>query len=91
MAAKKKIVPRTRKDRRKKQNPSIFTEFKKILVGIAILIFVCLVIAMSVDIFLAPHSLEKKRTKVQDHPDQMEKPIQIKINGSKGKPENIIT
>ncbi|MBU0465392.1 MAG: hypothetical protein KKD21_07510, partial [Proteobacteria bacterium] len=84
MAAKKKIVPRTRKDRRKKQSPSIFTEIKKILVGIAILVFVGLVIAMSVDIFLAPHRLEKKGTMVQDQPGRVEKPIQIKINDSKG-------
>jgi polysaccharide deacetylase 2 family uncharacterized protein YibQ len=83
MAAKKKIIPRTRKDRRKKQNPSIFTEFKKILVGIAILIFVCLVIAMSVDIFLAPHSLEKKGTMFIDQPGRVEKPIQMKSSKKK--------
>ena len=91
MAAKKKIVPRTRKDRRKKQNPSIFTEFKKILVGIAILIFICLVIAMSANIFFAPHSLKKKGTMVQDQPGRVEKPIQIKINAPNEKSENIIT
>ena len=91
MAAKKKIAPRTGKDRRKKQRRSIFAEFKKILVGIAILVFICLVIAMSVDIFLAPHRLEKKRTVVQDQPIRVEKPIQIKINDSTGKTKNIIT
>jgi len=95
MAAKKKIAPRTGKDRRKKQRRSIFTEFKKMLVGIALLVFVCLVIAMCADIFLAPRSLEKKRTAVQNQSSREQKPVQIKDskkknNGVKDKSENKI-
>jgi len=99
MAAKKKIVPRTGKDRRKNQRRSIFTEFKKMIVGIALLIFVCLIIAMSADIFLAPHPIKKESVALQDQPEQMEKKIQVemhkkndqkKINGPEGKPENSI-
>ncbi len=79
MAAKKKIVPRKRKDRRKGQRRSFFTEFKKILVGIAILIFVCLVIAMIADIFLSPKNIEEKRTVVQNQPPRVEKRMEKSV------------
>ena len=97
MAAKKKITPRAGKDRRKKKR-SIFTEFKKMLVGIALLVFACLVIAMCADIFLAPHSL-KKKTAVQNQRDPVKKPVRKeitekkskkKIGGAKEKSENTI-
>ncbi|MBT7261360.1 MAG: divergent polysaccharide deacetylase family protein [Desulfobacula sp.] len=76
MATKKKIAPRKKKDRRKGQRRSILTEFKKILVGIAILIFVCLTIAMIADIFLSPKNKEKKRTAVQNQPPRVENPVE---------------
>jgi len=88
MAAKKKIVPRIRKDRRESQRRSIFTEFKKMLVGIALLVFICLAIAMAADIFVAPHSLEKKRAAVQDQS------VRVKISEEKrekGKKQDTIT
>ena len=88
MAAKKKFVPRIRKDRRKKQRRSIYTELKKIFVAIVILVFICFVIAMSANIFLAPHRLEKKGNMVQDQPSRVEKPIQMKINEKKEEKKN---
>jgi len=99
MAAKKKTIPRKRKDRRKGQRRSVFTEFKKILVGIAILIFVCLSIAMIADIFLSPQNIEEKRTAVQNQPPRVEKSVKTqvsekmglnKINTIKKKAKNII-
>ncbi|MBT3386320.1 MAG: divergent polysaccharide deacetylase family protein [Desulfobacula sp.] len=103
MATKKKIAPRKKKDRRKGQRRSILTEFKKILVGIAILIFVCLTIAMIADIFLSPKNKEKKRTAVQNQPprveNRMEKSVKKqvsekmglnKINTLKEKAKNIL-
>ncbi|MBT3177064.1 MAG: divergent polysaccharide deacetylase family protein [Desulfobacula sp.] len=83
MAAKKKTGSRIRIKRQKNQTPSLITEFKKILVGIIILSFICLAIAMTADIFLGAHSLEKQGKLVTDHTGRME------IRDIKGKPENI--
>ncbi len=89
MAAKKKILPRKRKDRRKSQRRSLLTEFKKILVGITILIFVCLAIAMVADIFLPANSPGKKRVAGQDKPDQVKKTFQVEVN-KKNKGEKVL-
>jgi uncharacterized protein len=50
----KKTVSRKRKNSKRNQKLLIFTELKKILVGITILVFVCLAIAMAADVFFGP-------------------------------------
>ena len=84
MAAKKKTIPRKKKDRRKGQRRSVFTELKKILVGIVILIFLCLAIAMIADIFLSPQNIEKKRTAVQNQPPRVEKSVKMQVSEKMG-------
>ena len=66
MAAKKRVRPKKKAvsgkqtNHRKTRKPVIFNELKKILVGIAILVSVCLTIAMMADLFFHPGRLEKK-------------------------------
>jgi len=95
MAAKKKATPRKKAvsrrqtTRRKAKKPVILKEIKKILVGIAILVSVCLTIAMIADIFLQPGRLKqaKKETPViVPVPDKIKiKPIQEGITREKQK------
>ncbi|MBW2654914.1 MAG: divergent polysaccharide deacetylase family protein [Deltaproteobacteria bacterium] len=75
MAAKKKVkkktVPRTQTTRRKsKKKLVVFNEFKKILVGIVVLISVCLTVAMIADLFFHPGRFEKKREVVTKPSDK---------------------
>jgi polysaccharide deacetylase 2 family uncharacterized protein YibQ len=78
---KKKAVPARRTNQGKSKKPLIFTEVKKILVGIAILISVCLTVAMIADLLLAPGRIEKKSALVQKPPDKPEiEPIQEDIS-----------
>jgi len=92
MAAKKKVTPRKKAvsrrqtNRRKTKKPVIFNEFKKILVGIAILVSVCLTIAMIADIFLQPGRTPKKPRIVTTPPGKIKiKPIQEGISEEKSK------
>jgi len=69
MAAKKKVTPkkkpvsRKQTKKRKVKKPGVFNEFKKIFVGIAILLSVCLTLAMIADIFFQPgRSGKEKKT-----------------------------
>lgn len=86
MAAKKKGSPRKKAvskkqtGRWKKQKSVIFKELKKILVGIAVLLAVCLTVAMIADIFFKPGSREKEK-KVAPKPvvQQKIKPVQEDI------------
>jgi len=81
MAAKKK-VSKKQTNRRKSKKPLILNEFKKILVGIAILVSVCLTIAMIADLFFQPGHLEKKKQVVTRPPHKPKiKPIQEGISG----------
>ncbi len=90
MAAKKKVkkktLPRRQTNRLKNKKPVILTEFKKILVGIAILVSVCLTVAMIADLFFQPGRVEKKSVVVQKQPDKPKiKPIQEDISEIKTK------
>jgi uncharacterized protein len=85
----KKARPKTRqktkyKDRKKSisKKPSVFNEFKKILVGIAILVSLCLTVAMIADIFLKPGAIENKEPKiVKSLPDRSNIKPKIKSQG----------
>ncbi len=57
----KKAVSRKKTNRRKTKKPVVFNELKKIFVGIAILVSVCLTVAMIADLFFQPDHVEKKR------------------------------
>jgi uncharacterized protein len=83
MAAKKKTGPRILTKRQKNQTPSLLTEFKKIFVGIIILAFLCMAIAMTADIFLGAHSLENQKVLVKDHT------VRTKVLDIKGKLKSI--
>jgi len=80
MAAKKRVRPKKKAvsgkqtNHRKTRKPVIFNELKKILVGIAILVSVCLTIAMMADLFFHPGRLEKKQIGIKPKP-----PAKIKI------------
>ncbi|MCD4719545.1 MAG: divergent polysaccharide deacetylase family protein [Desulfobacula sp.] len=89
MAAKKKVkkktISRRQTSRWKSQKPVVLNEFKKILVGIAILVSVCLTVAMIADLFFQPGRVEKK-TVVQKQPDKPKiEPIQVDITEEKSK------
>ncbi|MBU8910808.1 MAG: divergent polysaccharide deacetylase family protein, partial [Desulfobacterales bacterium] len=69
---KKKAVSRRQTSRRKNKKPVVFNEFKKILVGIIILVSVCITVAMIADLFFHPERIEKKTkivTKPSDKPE----------------------
>ena len=90
MAAKKKIkkktIPRKQINRLKNKKPVILNEFKKILVGIAILVSVCLTAAMIADLFFQPGRVEKKSDGIQTQPVKPEiEPIQEDISEVKTK------
>ncbi|MCP4673863.1 MAG: divergent polysaccharide deacetylase family protein [Desulfobacula sp.] len=59
---KTKIAAKKQKKPRKSAKPPVLNEFKKILVGIAILVSLCLTLAMIADIFLHPESVDKKQS-----------------------------
>ncbi|MCP3875540.1 MAG: divergent polysaccharide deacetylase family protein [Desulfobacteraceae bacterium] len=81
-ASRKKAAPRKKNNRRKAQRPVVVYELKKVLVGIAILVSVCLTVAMVADIFLSPGHLEKKKEAVQQPTEKVKKikPIQEDIS-----------
>ncbi len=90
MAAKKKTKKTVRKKhitKRKTQKAFFLNEFKKIFVGIAILVSLCLILAMIVDIFLKPESVvEKKKnlTIIKKQPKKFKiEPVQEGISGVK--------
>ncbi len=90
MAAKKKIkkktIPRKQINRLKNKKPVILNEFKKILVGIAILVSVCLTAAMIADLFFQPGHVEKKSDGIQTQPVKPKiEPIQEDISEVKTK------
>ncbi len=74
VTAKKKTVSRKRVNRRKKQTPIVFNELKKILVGLAILISICLTIAMVADLFFQPG----KTRQTEKTTDKIDQPLKIK-------------
>ncbi len=102
--ANKKIVAKKQAKPEKSKSPPVLNEFKKILVGIAILVSLCLTLAMIADILLQPGSknVDKKQSlttikKQQNKPGI--KPVQegIKevktkkaVTGLKQKPEKTI-
>lgn len=86
VAPKKKAVSRKKTSSRKKTKPVIFNELKKILVGIAILVSVCLTVAMIADLFFQPGRPEKKKEIVQKPQVESKiKPIQEGISEVKTK------
>lgn len=85
MVAKKKVIPkkklsRKKTTRRNKKKPVVFNELKKILVGIAILVSVCLTVAMVADIFFHPGRFQKKEDIKKPHVQTKIKPIQEDIS-----------
>ena len=72
VTSKKKTVSRRQTNQRKSKKPVIFNEFKKILVGIAVLVSVCLTVAMIADLFFQPDRIEKQSKVVTKPPDQPE-------------------
>ncbi|MDM8538519.1 hypothetical protein QUF70_17320, partial [Desulfobacterales bacterium HSG17] len=67
----RKARPKTRqktKDKKSKKKisrkPSVFNEFKKVLMGIAILVSLCLTVAMIADIFLKPGTIGNKEPEI---------------------------
>jgi len=85
MAAKKKVTPkkktvsRKKKSQRKAKKPVVFNELKKVLVGIAILVSVCLTVAMIADLFFHPGRFEKKEEIQEPEGQSKIKPIQEDI------------
>ncbi len=79
-SSKKKTGSGKRKNRRKVKKPSVTAEIKKILVGLAVLVSVCLTVAMVADIFLKPDRLKPNRPEPDkpqvSEPDDRIKPIQ---------------
>lgn len=111
MAAKKKTKKKISKknitkrhtNQRKSQKPPVLKEFKKILVGMAILVSLCLTVAMIADIFFQPGTAVDKKKNLTTLKKQQKKhkikPVQegisgvrIKktVTGLKKKVENII-
>ena len=99
---RRKTVSRKRKSRKRRKQPSIISEFKKIVVGLAVLVAVCLTVAMIADILLKPDTLKKSGPPaVTTGPDDPIQPIQEEItalkkekkktNGLKGKQDKTIT
>lgn len=91
MVAKKKNIskkkPVSRKQTRdsKKQKPAVINELKKILVGIAILVSVCLTAAMIADLFFHPGRTGKKGvTKKTDISSEL-KPVEKRMIEPKDK------
>lgn len=84
--SKKKVVSRKQTNLRKNKKPVIRNELKKILVGIAVLVSVCLTMAMIADLFFQPGRVEKKTQGVTLQPDKPKtKPIQEDIPDIKAK------
>jgi uncharacterized protein len=83
--AKKKIVSKRYTKPKKSKKPSVLHEFKKILVGITILIALCLTVAMIADIFFRPGSggngdKKKNLTTIKKQQDKnIIKPVQEDI------------
>lgn len=83
---KKKPISRKRTNRLKSKKPGIVKEVKKILVGIAILVSVCLILAMIADLFFQPGRVEKKDDRVQTQSAKPKiEPIQEDISEAKTK------
>lgn len=73
-APKKKTVSRKKSKRRKSKKPVVFKELKKIFVGIAILVSLCLTAAMIADFVLKPGRVEKVVTKPKVQPQPQPQP-----------------
>ena len=81
VAPKKKPVSRKKTSSSKNQKPVLFNELKKIIVGIAILVSVCLTVAMIADLFFQPGRRERKKEIVQKPQVESKiKPIQEGIS-----------
>ncbi|NOX35387.1 MAG: divergent polysaccharide deacetylase family protein [Deltaproteobacteria bacterium] len=89
MAAKKKLkkkaVSRNKTSRRKSKQPVIFNELKKILVGIAVLVAVCLTVAMIADLFFHPGRVEKNKPVKEPLIHSRIRPVQEDISETKSK------
>ncbi|MFA5903101.1 MAG: divergent polysaccharide deacetylase family protein [Desulfobacula sp.] len=94
---KKKTVSRKQTGVPKKQKPAIFNELKKILVGIAILVSVCLTAAMVADLFFHPGGRTQKNgiahkpmvpSEIKPVQEDIQEPKEKKqVEGLKEKPE----
>ena len=95
MAAKKKIKKTVRKknitkrhtNQKKTQKIPFLNEFKKILVGIVILVSLCLTVAMIADIFFKPGTAVDKKKNLTTLKKQQKthkiKPVQEGISGAR--------
>ncbi len=82
---KKKAVSRKQSGGSKRHKPAIISELKKILVGIAILISVCLTLAMIADLFFHPDRPEKKQIVQKPVVPPQIKPVEEDIPEAKDK------
>ncbi|CCK82446.1 divergent polysaccharide deacetylase family protein [Desulfobacula toluolica] len=90
VTAKKKVASKKQKNHRKNKKFVIRNEFKKICVGIAVLVSVCLTIAMIADIVFQPGRVEKQTKNVTPQSDKpQKKPVQK--NTSEVKNKKILT
>ena len=91
MVAKKKNIPKKKpvsiKQTRtpKEQKPAVINELKKILVGLAILVSVCLTAAMIADLFFHPGHPEKKQIVQKPVAPPPIKPVEEGISEPKDK------
>ena len=100
-ASKKKTTKRKKRSVKKKTGPAVATEFKKMIVGLAILLAICLTLAMIADIVFKPGQVKKKKPVAVKKEKPMElTPIQEEIplvaakkktNGLKEKTKDTIT
>ncbi len=81
----KKNITKRDTNQRKSKKPPVLKEFKKILVGIAILVSLCLTVAMIADIFFQPGTAVDKKKNLTTLKKQQEKykikPVQEGISG----------
>ncbi len=87
MVVKKKNIPK-KKAVSKKQKPAIIKELKKILVGIAILVSVCLTAAMIADLFFHPARPGKKQIVQKPVVPSEIKPVEEDIQEPKDKKQS---
>ena len=75
---RKKAVSKKRTNSKKTKRPSVSQEFLKIGVGLAVLVAICLTVAMVADILLKPGRMNQITVPAEEHDDPVE-PIKEEI------------
>ena len=75
---RKRSVSGKRKKLKKNKRLSVLNEFKKIFVGLAVLVAICLTVAMVADIFLKPGRIKPEKTTPTPQDDRI-KPIREEL------------